>query len=353
MGQTAFNNNAEGLINDLTCWVNSVDVLKSGEEGSVKTVSLEPILGDAGFRQYFRLKDGPLSALAVYAPPKTEKNQQFVSIADFLGGHGVRVPKVYAVDFERGFLLIEDFGDQLLHPLLNGDTVQGLYGEVLMALLHCQSVKPCGDIFPCYSAELLRTELRVFSDWFVAELLEYSVSQEESEVIESAFDALVANAVSQPQVIVHRDFHSRNILIGTAAGGCETPGFIDFQDAVLGPITYDLVSLIKDCYIRWPDQQVEQWALAYGNLLLDAGLIPNVSQQQFLRWFDLMGLQRHIKVLGVFSRLSRRDGKHGYLKDLPLVIEYVRTTLTKYPEFAAFSAWFDETLLPLYRRWQQ
>lgn len=341
--QTAENKNSAAL----TQWVKTLPstVLPAGFVR--EQLTLMPVPGDAGFRAYFRLTNCPTPLLAVYAPPATEKNKQFVAIANYLAEHGVRVPKVCAVDYERGFLLIEDFGDGLLQPQLTSDNVQGIYGEVLMALLHMQSVPVSEEIFPEYSEQLLRTELNVFCEWFVEGMLSYSLRAEDRALIEGAFDLLVSSALSQPQVIVHRDFHSRNILMSNTPSGCEAPAFIDFQDAVRGPITYDLVSLLRDCYIKWPQQQVEQWALAYGNLLLDAGLIPPVSQVEFLRWFDLMGLQRHIKVLGVFSRLYLRDGKSGYLADLPLVVEYVRAGLAKYPELQPFTAWFDELLLPL------
>lgn len=335
-------------MQQLTAWAQHIVEADEKWGASEEGVSLVAVQGDAGFRQYFRVTGVSMPVLAVFAPPATEKNKQFVEYSYFLRERGVRVPEVFAVDFEQGFLLVEDFGGQLLQPSLSDETAQGFYSEVLMALLHIQSIPPSEAMMPSYSGELLRTEMRVFSEWFVRGYLSYEMSSEEIARAEALFDILEHSATSQPQVIVHRDFHSRNILLGTVAGGCEAAGFIDFQDAVVGPITYDVVSLLKDCYVEWPSEQVEQWAVAYGNVLRDAGLIPDMTQLAFIRWFDLMGLQRHIKVLGVFSRLYLRDGKSGYLKDLPLVIKYVRSTLAKYPEFQAFADWFDSVLLPRY-----
>lgn len=350
MSQQEIQNIVSEHLPTLLQWVQTQAAEHFGEQLKNKSVSLVPVPGDAGFRHYFRLNNAPQALLAVFAPPATEKNKQFVAVANYLSAQGVRVPKVLAADYERGYLLIEDFGDALLQPLLTADTVQGLYGEVLMALLHMQAAPAQTDIFVSYSEPLLRTELNVFREWFVEGMLGYALTQADEGIVGDTFDTLVHSALGQPQVIVHRDFHSRNILIAQTPSGCEAPAFIDFQDAVLGPITYDLVSLLKDCYIKWPADQVEQWALAYGNLLLDAGLIPPVSQAKFLSWFDLMGLQRHIKVLGVFSRLYLRDGKAAYLKDLPLVVEYVRTTLVKYPQLAPFADWFDAALMPLIKQ---
>lgn len=350
MSQQEKQNSVPENLPALSQWVHTHIAQHFGEPPKNKPISLVPVPGDAGFRHYFRLNNAPQPLLAVFAPPATEKNKQFVAVANYLSAQGVRVPKVLAADYEHGYLLIEDFGDALLQPLLNADAAQGLYGEVLMALLHMQAAPAQEDIFVSYSEQMLRTELNVFREWFVDGMLGYSLTQAEDGIVGEAFDALVHSALGQPQVIVHRDFHSRNILIARTPSGCEAPALIDFQDAVLGPITYDLVSLLKDCYIKWPADQVEQWALAYGNLLLDAGLIPPVSQAKFIRWFDLMGLQRHIKVLGVFSRLYLRDGKAGYLKDLPLVVEYVRTTLVKYPQLAPFATWFDRALMPLIKQ---
>jgi aminoglycoside/choline kinase family phosphotransferase len=301
--------------------------------------------GDAGFRQYFRLNTLP-PTLAVVAPPETENNAAFIAVADYLRERGIRTPAVIAYESDRGFMLVEDLGRDLLLDHLNADTVDLLYGEALMLLLRLQQQPPNGALFPIYSRQKLRDEMNSFSQWFAEGLLGYTLTQEDRQIIDPAFQCLEDSAASQPQVIAHRDFHSRNLVY--AAGSA--PGVIDFQDAVTGPLTYDLVSLLRDCYIQWPQAQVERWALAYAGMAADVGLLQDVSDVQFLRWFDYMGLQRHIKVLGVFSRLSLRDGKHGYLADLPLVIHYVRSLARQYGDTRAFADWFEARLLPLARQ---
>lgn len=313
------------------------------ELDNVEFFELKAIDGDAGFRRYFRLKLGSINLIAVYAPPETEKNKAFVDIGSFLFLQGVRVPKILAYDLNLGFLLLEDLGESMYLDHLDLGSANMLYGEALFSLLRIQQSPPEPTIFPAFNRGRLIDEMTLFCDWFVPQLLGYQLSDTERSLIFHTFEVLVNNALDQPQVIVHRDFHSRNIVFGE--GG--TPGIIDFQDAVIGPVTYDLVSLLRDCYISWPQNQVERWAIAYGNMAVDAGIMSAVSEQQFLRWFDLMGLQRHIKVLGIFSRLSLRDGKNGYLKDLPLVIRYVREVAKKHPETEGFAAWFDKALMPL------
>ncbi len=308
-------------------------------------VRWQGLSGDAGFRQYFRLETDP-PTLAVVAPPKTENNEGFLAIADYLRQHGVRTPRVIDYQRELGFMLVEDLGRDLLLDHLHADSVDLLYGEVLMSLLRLQQIPADPAIFPAYSRQRLRDEMNSFREWFVAGLLKYDLDDGEHRILDAAFLHLENSAEAQPKVIVHRDFHSRNLV--HAAGSA--PGVIDFQDAAIGPLTYDLVSLLRDCYIQWPHEQVQRWALAYGSMAVDVGLLEPMPSEDFLRWFDWMGLQRHIKVLGVFSRLSLRDGKHGYLPDLPLVIHYVRSVSTEYPELLGFSRWFDERILPLARQ---
>lgn len=316
---------------------------------SIQPASSPPELvalgGDAGFRHYFRLQVDGVRLLAVYAPPATENNTAFLNVGRHLERHGVHVPKVLACDLNEGFFLIEDLGETLYLDHLNSDSVTSLYGEALFALLRIQQAPLDNAIFPAYDTQRLHTELALFGDWFVGRLLGYSLDDSEKKILAEAFAVLVDSALSQPSVIVHRDFHSRNIVYGL--GG--VPGIIDFQDAVSGPITYDLVSLLKDCYIQWPEAQVRDWALAYGNMALDAGLMPPVSEEQFLQWFDLMGMQRHLKVLGIFSRLSLRDGKDAYLGDLPCVVAYIRQlrpSQKMHGPLDAFHRWFDSALMP-------
>ncbi len=317
---------------------------------------LESLNGDAGFRRYCRVDSEP-KLLAVYAPVETEDSHAFVAIARYLRDQGVHAPDVIAVDFERGFLLVEDFGDTLYSQALEQerDKATELYGEVMMTLLRLQqcpvtTIPSAQDdgmyTLGSYDQPRLREEMALLHEWFVPQLLGYEMSAEELAIVESVYTQLEGAALQQPQVWVHRDFHSRNLIYRDG----QAPGVIDFQDAVRGPLTYDLVSLLRDCYIRWPREQVKQWAIAYGDMAVEVGLMAPVTQAGFLRWFDWMGLQRHIKVLGIFARLWLRDGKAGYLKDLPLVIRYTLEVADEYPEFADFTYWFREKLLPLCER---
>ena len=313
-------------------------------------VELLPLSGDAGCRRYFRLeakfKEAPPRLLAVDAPPQKEDSHAFVALGEYLRKNGVHTPEIIAADIDRGFLLVEDFGDELLQCALNKDSVELLYGESLMTLLRLQQCQQPPALVANYDRDFLRLELNIFGDWFVQELLGYSLSDAEQNLLTAAFGCLEDSACSQPQVLVHRDYHSRNLLV--TEGGA--PGVVDFQGALIGPVTYDLVSLLRDCYVRWPQADVKRWALAYANMAVEVGVLPPVSETDFLRWFDLMGLQRHIKVLGIFARLALRDGKSAYLQDLPLVMRYVLEVLaansSANPQLREFGAWFKEKLLP-------
>jgi aminoglycoside/choline kinase family phosphotransferase len=316
-------------------------------------LSLQSLNGDAGFRRYFRLNCEP-SLLAVDAPVDHEDSEAFVAIARYLRGQSVRTPQIIATDFQRGFLLVEDFGDRLYRDelLLDDSRASQLYGDALLTLLRLQQCPleaiPAADgesllTLPDYSQQRLRDEMSLFHEWFLPQLLGYVLSDDERQVLDALYRRLEEVALQQPQVWVHRDYHSRNLIYRDG----KAPGVIDFQDAVRGPITYDLVSLLRDCYLRWSPSQVEKWALTYGDMAVECGLMPPVTQTDFLRWFDWMGLQRHLKVLGIFSRLYLRDGKAGYLADIPLVIRYTVEVADKYPELSDFSSWFREKILPL------
>ncbi|WP_111641034.1 aminoglycoside phosphotransferase family protein [Marinimicrobium alkaliphilum] len=298
--------------------------------------------GDAGHRRYFRLNTEP-PLLAVDAPVEGESATHFAHLARYLRQHNIGAPAVVAVDEGEGYLLLEDLGDGLLARLLNEETAPALYGEALMTLLAIQQCPDDPALLPRYDQSALRGELNVFDQWFATELLGVELSEADWHLLHGTYERLEALAVEQPQVLVHRDYHSRNLLVGDNG----TVGVIDFQDAVWGPITYDLVSLLRDCYVRWPEEQVTNWALSYGNLLIDVGLLPeNIDGETYLRWFDWMGLQRHIKVLGVFSRLHLRDGKSDYLSHLPLVIRYTLEVAERHAELKPFADWFRERVLP-------
>lgn len=316
--------------------------------------SLSPLNGDAGFRCYFRVNCEP-TLLAVSAPPEHENNRAFVDIALLLKRQGVNTPWVYAVDYQQGYLLLEDFGEQLLLPLLNSETVDDLYQRAESVLLAIQRVPHPEAVIPHYDRQKLLDEMRLFPEWFVCRFLGLEISESEQQLLDQTFELLLDSALSQPTVMVHRDFHSRNLMLL----GNGDIGVIDFQDAVTGPLTYDLVSLLRDCYIRRPVADISRRALNYYRRALAAGIATPVSDKQFLRWFDLMGLQRHIKVLGIFARLFLRDGKAGYLNDLPLVIRYTLEQLDSYPELHDFKYWFEQRVLPAaleqswYQPWQQ
>lgn len=330
---------------ELVRWVEQVVAQNATLSESIGHVELQALSGDAGFRQYFRLATTP-ATLAVVAPPATEKNEAFVVIGQYLRERGVRTPKIIAYEPEQGFMLVEDLGQALLLDYLSPDTAEALYGEVLMSLLRLQQLPLDEQLFVPYSRDLLHSELYRFNEWFVTGLLGHSLSQQEQEQLNQLYQQLEDSALEQPRVITHRDFHARNLVYSAGTA----PGVIDYQDAVAGPLTYDLVSLLRDCYIKWPQEQVQRWALAYAGMATDVGLLQDVPAETFLRWFDWMGLQRHIKVLGVFARLSLRDGKHGYLQDLPRVVSYVREVSSRYsehPEVRDFHRWFEEVLMPM------
>jgi N-acetylmuramate 1-kinase len=322
--------------NELTDWVRKYLPAHLTETN----VELERVSGDAGFREYFRINCEP-SMLATYAPPEHENNLAFVTIGIELAGAGVHVPRVFAVDYQRGYLIQEDLGAELYLKSLRRRTADMLYSRAQAVLLSIQSLNPGKEIFPAYSEKLLYDEMTLFTDWFVRKLLGQSVTSSTQIMLDRLFEKLVGNAIAQPQVIVHRDYHSRNLLVLPLAG----VGVIDYQDAVIGPCTYDLVSLLRDCYVRWPETWVLKQRANYLRSAKEACLLPEgLTESDYARWFDLMGLQRHIKVLGIFARLFLRDGKADYLDDLPLVIRYTLEVAGSYLETGDFYEWFTDTL---------
>lgn len=304
--------------------------------------SLRPASSDASFRRYFRATLGADSYIVMDAPPAHEDVLPFIKIAGLLRQAGVQAPKIHAQDVEKGFLLLCDFGNRSYLDSLNEATVDRLYADALEALSKLQlgvDIRTCG--LPPYDEALLRREMDLCPEWFLAGLLGRQTSPAEQAVLAKTWQILVDSALEQPQVCVHRDYHSRNLMITDA----DNPGVLDFQDAVVGPVTYDLVSLLRDCYIVWPQERVESWVLDYQRRLLDEGLVTEADPERFLRWFDLMGLQRHIKVLGIFARLNLRDGKPGYLGDLPRVMDYVVEASRRHPELAEFRAFLENGVI--------
>jgi N-acetylmuramate 1-kinase len=310
-------------------------------------LTLEPASADASFRRYFRVRgrDGA-THIVMDAPPEHEDVEPYLRVSRMLAGCGVHVPHVDAADTVRGLVLLEDLGSEhYLARLGSGGDADALYADALEALARIQvhGREAAAQLAP-YDRVALERELGLMPEWFAARHLQLALDESDRAVIGEAFEFLVREALAQPRVFVHRDYHSRNLMLLPVAN----PGVIDFQDALAGPVGYDLVSLLKDCYIAWPRAQVEHWLERYRLRLaaLDAGVAAGADAGQFLRWFDLIGVQRHLKVLGIFARLWYRDGKPGYLADLPRTLEYVLDTVWRYPELAQFGRWLDARVLP-------
>lgn len=309
---------------------------------------LQQVAGDASFRRYFRVSTGERSIILCDSPPETEKNAEFERITRALAASGVRVPAIIQIEHERGFFALEDLGDDVLLPHLREDNVDLYYRQALGMLEQIALADPEPFHLPSYDRALLSTELRLFPEWFCEGLLQVPSTAASRELFADLETVLCRSALAQPTVVVHRDFHSRNLM----QLGDGSLAAIDYQDAVLGPVTYDLVSLLRDCYVRWSPDRVKTWMLGYHQALKQRG-VPVPPRAEFQRDFDWMGLQRHIKVLGIFARLHLRDGKAGYLSDLPLVIRYVLEVLREYPNepaLANFAQWFDDEVLPRAQR---
>lgn len=266
------------------------------------------------------------------APPEHEEITTFCRIGRHFHRLGINVPEILEADEVKGLVLMTDLGAKHYLDSLNNNTADQLYSDALGCLITLQSgtfTEP--DFLPPYSAELLRKEMNLFREWYLTRHLGLQISDEEHSIMDDAWEILIKSALEQPQLWVHRDYHSRNLMVTQK----NNPGVIDFQDAVTGPITYDLVSLLKDCYIEWPTERVNDWVLAYHGRALQSDLLEKVDKQQFMRWFQRMGIQRHLKVAGIFARLSHRDGKDRYLDDIPLTIRYLLAALKDDPELSA------------------
>jgi hypothetical protein len=292
--------------------------------------SVRPASSDASFRRYFRVDGaGGATYIAMDAPPPHEDVRPFIHVAELFAQTGVSVPRILAQDVENGFLLLSDLGSTTYLQQLNPDTAHKLYLDAIDALIMIQAHSKHGPL-PEYDRALLLREMMLFPEWYVGKHLGATLSDAQQKQLEQVFEVLLANNLAQPQVYVHRDYHSRNLMILDKGN----PGILDFQDAVYGPITYDLVSLLRDAYIQWDEEMVLDWAIRYWERAKRAGLPVNPDIDAFYRDFEFMGLQRHLKVLGIFARLYHRDGKDGYLKDLPLVMEYTRKAAARYKELA-------------------
>lgn len=304
---------------------------------------LEPASSDASFRRYFRVHHAGGCHVVMDAPPDKENIAPFISNAALLQTAQIHVPGIFQQNLAQGFLLLEDLGRQCYLDCLNADNVDDLYQNALDTLFNLQSridVHVCG--LPIYDQVLLGRELGIFYEWFLEKRLGLVLPVAVRQILE---ECLIDSALQQPKVCVHRDFHSRNLMVLERES---KPGVIDFQDAVVGPITYDLVSLLRDCYIGWPESRVEGWLVQYHQRLILAAMV-DVDFVQFKRWFDLMGLQRHLKAVGIFSRLHLRDDKPGYLADIPRTMDYVIDVCSHYPELGDFNIFLRQQILPIYR----
>jgi N-acetylmuramate 1-kinase len=304
---------------------------------------LEPASSDASFRRYLRAFCTGTTYIVMDAPPDKEDVRPYLRVARLLESLGAHVPHVHASDVGRGLLLLEDLGSTLyLERLSNGADPRRLYGDALAALAQIQvrGLDAAGEL-PPYDNEALGSELALMPEWFLGRHLALEPSDARQRLLEDTFAFLIREALAQPAVFVHRDYHSRNLMVV----GERNPGIIDFQDARRGPLGYDLVSLLKDCYISWPRERVVEWVGEFRALLAAQGAAAGASASEFLRWFDLVGVQRHVKVLGIFCRLWYRDGKPGYLADLPRTLDYVRDTCTRYGELAGFGRFLEEQVV--------
>ena len=301
-----------------------------------QAISLAPASADASFRRYFRavLSNGD-HYIVMDAPPQYEDCHSFITVAELFGAAGANTPKVLAQDLAQGFLLLTDLGDVTYLSILNAENAGALYNDALDALITIQRSSRPG-ILPEYDRVLLERELQLLPEWYITRHLGVELNAQQIHTLDGVFEAILANNLAQAQVFVHRDYHSRNLMLTEP-----NPGVLDFQDAVYGPITYDLASLFKDAYICWDEEIMLDWVIRYWEKARQAGLPVSTDFGAFYRDFEWMGVQRHIKVLGIFARLYHRDGKTGYLKDMPLVMTYLRNTCARYRELEPLSQLLD------------
>jgi aminoglycoside/choline kinase family phosphotransferase len=306
-------------------------------------VRIEPASSDASFRRYFRAFCNRTTYVVMDAPPGKEDVRPYLKVSRLLEALGAHVPHVHESDVARGLLLLEDLGRTLyLERLVAGDDPEPLYGDALrvLAAIQVRGREASGELAPYGRAELAR-ELALMPEWFLTRHLAQTLSNEDAQLLDATFEFLIREALAQPPVFVHRDYHARNLMLV----GERNPGIIDFQDALRGPVGYDLVSLLKDCYIGWPRELVVGWVSGYRAMLAAQGGHVGSGEGEFLRWFDLVGVQRHIKVLGIFCRLWYRDGKAGYLPDLPRTLDYLRDTCARYGELSDFARFLEQRVV--------
>jgi aminoglycoside/choline kinase family phosphotransferase len=330
------NRQADTRLVSLRDWLSTVT--------GIAKLELTPASSDARFRRYFRVQLDGETGIVMDAPPPQEDCRPFVEIAGFLQEMGLNGPKIHYADIESGFLLISDLGQRQYLDELSArpESADPLYRDAMNALVTMQSK---GIAFhnklPAYDETLLTFEMSLFREWLCERHLGLEFSTDESRQWADCCAAVVCSALGQPSVFVHRDYHSRNLMLSPE----NNPGILDFQDAVVGPLTYDLVSLLKDCYIRWPEERVRGWALEF-HKLLDQNTAAGIDSESFLHCFHLMGVQRHLKAAGIFARLMHRDGKPGYMKDVPRTLQYIVDVGRHCPEIQFLGNLIEERCLP-------
>lgn len=302
--------------------------------------------GDASFRRYFRVSTDQGSWVAMDAPPPRENCRPYVAIAHALRAIGLQAPDIIQADVERGFLLLTDFGDMTYLKALNNKNADLLYSRALDALTVLQGCRSVPHhTLPLFTKAFMQDEWAWHKEWFLNKLLGLSFASEEAE-LDKAFNDIAESAASQPQVFMHRDYHSANLMM-TPEGEV---GILDFQDAFIGPLTYDVVSLLRDCYIDWPETRVTAWALQYKERLEAAGAIKGIDEASFLRWFDWMGVERHLKALFTFARKHVRDQQSEYLRHIPRTLMYVHNVTRRYPELVTLHDYMTHVVVPAWER---
>jgi len=313
---------------DLSAWLDQQlpELFARCGWGEVPTAELTAASSDASFRRYFRWQGGDRSLIVMDAPPPQEDCRPFVKVAQMLDEAGVHVPQVLAADLQRGFLLLTDLGRQTYLDVIDAGNADKLFDDAIEALLKFQ-LQPVAQAMPAYDEALLRRELQLFPEWYVQRHLGHALSEAQQGAWERICRLLIDSALAQPRVLVHRDYMPRNLMISEP-----NPGVLDFQDAVLGPVSYDITSLFKDAFLSWPEPQVRAWLEVYWGRARAAGVALPESFEEFLRASDLMGVQRHLKVIGIFARICHRDGKPRYLADVPRFFAYIEAVLARRPE---------------------
>lgn len=321
-------------LQDLNAWLSPrlSDLFTRRGWGDVPAATLVPASSDASFRRYFRWEADGRSFILMDAPPPQENCRPFVAVAALLAEAGVNVPEILAEDLDRGFLLLSDLGRQTYLDVIDETNADQLFTDAIQALLAFQAPPPAASL-PNYDEALLQRELQLFPEWYVQRHLGHRFSAAEQDVWERACRLLIDSALAQPRVLVHRDYMPRNLMVSEP-----NPGVLDFQDAVVGPVTYDITSLFKDAFLSWPEARVQGWLQGYWEAARAAGIPVQRSFDEFQHASDLMGLQRHLKVIGIFARICHRDGKPRYLADVPRFFAYIETVAARRPELAELRA---------------